>query len=78
MKRKHVPARRCVICKQILPQMELMRYKLSPETGELVADTDKFRIGRGWYACLAPDCQKNILRYRIRRNRQLKSFHNSL
>jgi predicted RNA-binding protein YlxR (DUF448 family) len=54
-RRKHIPVRICVICRQALPKRSLYRIVHVPERG-LVADLSGKMPGRGAYLCSKPTC----------------------
>ena len=54
-RRKHIPVRTCVICRQALPKRSLNRVVQIPEQG-LVIDPSGKMPGRGAYLCSKPAC----------------------
>lgn len=50
MRRKHVPQRTCVACRQVRPKKELIRIIRSP-SGEIEVDETGKKSGRGAYLC---------------------------
>jgi predicted RNA-binding protein YlxR (DUF448 family) len=54
-RRKHVPLRTCVACRQQRPKRELIRVVHTPE-GEIEIDPKGKRPGRGAYLCYDPRC----------------------
>jgi predicted RNA-binding protein YlxR (DUF448 family) len=50
MRRKHVPQRTCVACRQVRPKKELIRIIRSPSGDTEVDETGK-KSGRGAYLC---------------------------
>jgi len=54
-RRKHIPQRTCVICRQVRDKRELVRVVRTPE-GELVIDETGKRNGRGAYLCRQSAC----------------------
>ncbi|NLI60993.1 MAG: YlxR family protein [Clostridiales bacterium] len=55
MKRRKVPLRMCVGCREMKPKKELVRVVRDPE-GEISIDLRGKKAGRGAYICRAPDC----------------------
>ena len=55
MRRKHVPRRTCVACREIGSKRELVRIVRKPEGGVEVDTTGKL-AGRGAYLCKAKAC----------------------
>ena len=53
---KHIAVRMCVACRTMRPTDELIRFVRDFETGEVMADVDKKRFGRGAYICRNSDC----------------------
>lgn len=60
MRRKHVPQRTCVGCRQIRPKRELVRVVRTPAAGVQIDQTGK-RAGRGAYLCRNRECWKVAL-----------------
>lgn len=54
-RRKHVPLRTCVVCRQQRPKRELIRVVRTPE-GTIEIDPKGKRAGRGAYLCYDPQC----------------------
>jgi predicted RNA-binding protein YlxR (DUF448 family) len=54
-RRKHIPVRTCVICRQALPKRSLYRIVQVPERGLVVDLSGKMR-GRGAYLCSKATC----------------------
>jgi len=46
---RHVPLRRCRVCRQQLPKLDLRRWVVVD--GELRRDEDQILPGRGYYSC---------------------------
>ena len=61
MRRKHVPMRTCVVCRQNLPKRELVRIVRAPEGGVLVDPTGK-HPGRGAYVCRRKSCWETLIK----------------
>jgi predicted RNA-binding protein YlxR (DUF448 family) len=55
MRRKHVPQRTCVGCRQVRPKRELLRIVRSPDSRVVVDESGK-RAGRGAYLCRKRSC----------------------
>ncbi|MBN1286107.1 MAG: YlxR family protein [Anaerolineae bacterium] len=60
-RRKHVPMRTCVICRQVKPKRALTRLVCTPDAGVQVDLTGK-QTGRGAYLCDAPACWEKAAR----------------
>ena len=54
-RRKHVPLRSCIACREKLPKRELIRIVRTPE-GTLEIDPKGKRAGRGAYLCRKQEC----------------------
>lgn len=54
-RRRHVPLRTCVGCRQVRPKRQLIRIVRLPDGGVEVDPTGK-RSGRGAYLCPQRDC----------------------
>jgi hypothetical protein len=54
-RRKHTPARTCVVCRTVKPKRELRRLVRTLDEGVQLDLTGK-RAGRGAYLCDAPAC----------------------
>ncbi len=59
-RRKHVPQRTCIGCREIRPKRELIRIVLT-ESGVEVDPTGK-KSGRGAYICKAKSCWEDALK----------------
>ena len=55
MKRKHVPIRTCVGCRQARPKKELIRVDRTPQS-EIEIDLTGKKSGRGAYLCHSKEC----------------------
>jgi predicted RNA-binding protein YlxR (DUF448 family) len=55
MRRKHVPQRTCIVCRQVQSKRTLVRLVRTPE-GHLVIDETGKRNGRGAYLCRQVAC----------------------
>ena len=55
LRRKRVPQRTCVGCRQIRPKRELVRVVRTPAAGVQIDETGK-RSGRGAYLCRNREC----------------------
>lgn len=64
------PMRRCIGCRQSLPQDTLMRFTL--RDGEIVADRDQRNDGRGFYLCRDRKCLEKAIKNKAF-NRMLRS-----
>jgi len=54
-RRKHVPQRTCIACREEKAKRELVRIVRTPE-GNVRVDTTGKQSGRGAYLCLEPRC----------------------
>jgi predicted RNA-binding protein YlxR (DUF448 family) len=63
MRRKHLPRRTCVACREIGSKRELVRIVRRPEGGVVVDPTGKL-AGRGAYLCKAKACWTKALKGR--------------
>lgn len=54
-RRKHVPLRTCIACRQQLPKRDLIRIVRTPE-GSIEIDPKGKRSGRGAYLCRNVQC----------------------
>jgi len=63
MKRKHVPIRTCVGCRQSKPKKELIRVVRTPQL-EIAIDHTGKRSGRGAYLCPSKECLSKALQGR--------------
>ena len=61
MRRKHIPQRTCIGCRQVRSKRELIRIVRTPE-GSLVIDETGKRNGRGAYLCPNQPCWKAALK----------------
>jgi predicted RNA-binding protein YlxR (DUF448 family) len=55
MKKRHVPKRMCVSCRQVMPKHMLLRFVKS-DSGEILMDKAQLLEGRGAYVCSTPSC----------------------
>jgi predicted RNA-binding protein YlxR (DUF448 family) len=60
MRRKHVPQRTCIACREVKAKRELVRLVRTPE-GALVIDETGKRNGRGAYLCRQHTCWEAVL-----------------
>jgi predicted RNA-binding protein YlxR (DUF448 family) len=61
MRRKHVPQRTCIACREAKPKRELVRLVRTPE-GVLIIDETGKRNGRGAYLCHQRACWESALK----------------
>lgn len=61
-RRKHVPQRRCVVCREQFDKRRLTRLVRTPDSGVVVDPTGK-RSGRGAYLCDQPGCWDKAIRH---------------
>ena len=61
MRRKHVPLRTCIVCRQTQGKRELVRLVRTPE-GRLVIDPTGRMNGRGAYLCRQKTCWEAALK----------------
>ncbi|MFQ6057895.1 MAG: RNase P modulator RnpM [Anaerolineae bacterium] len=59
-RRKHIPQRTCVGCRQVRPKREMVRIVRTPTEGVQIDDTGK-RSGRGAYLCPNRACWETAL-----------------
>ena len=64
MKRKKVPIRMCVGCREMKPKKELIRVVRSPE-GEISIDLRGKKPGRGAYICRNSTCMEKAKKNRV-------------
>jgi uncharacterized protein len=65
-KSKHIPLRRCVVCREALPQKELLR--LAQKDGAWQFDLKRRAGGRGAWICLKSQCHETKQLKRFFRN----------
>ncbi len=70
-RRKHVPMRTCVICRQSGPKRSLVRVVAVPDKG-LVIDPSGKLAGRGAYLCRNPGCWEEAVASRDLMSRALR------
>ncbi len=69
-KKKKVPLRICIGCREKMPKKELVRIVRTPEN-EIMLDTTGKKPGRGAYICLREECFKKAVKgKRLERNLQ--------
>jgi predicted RNA-binding protein YlxR (DUF448 family) len=61
MRRKHVPQRTCIVCREVKAKRDLVRLVRTPE-GALVVDETGKRNGRGAYLCRQRTCWETALK----------------
>jgi len=61
MRRKHVPQRTCIVCREVKAKRDLVRLVRTPE-GALVVDGTGKRNGRGAYLCRQRTCWETALK----------------
>ena len=61
MRRKHIPQRTCIGCRQVKAKRELVRIVRTPE-GALVVDETGKQNGRGTYLCPCTSCWEAALK----------------
>lgn len=61
-RRKHVPQRTCVVCRQAADKRRLTRLVRTPDSGVVVDPTGKLN-GRGAYLCDQAACWDKALRH---------------
>jgi len=57
MKKKHVPVRTCIGCRETSAKRALIRIVRTP-TGEVLVDPTGKKSGRGAYVCPSSECLK--------------------
>jgi uncharacterized protein len=65
-KAKHIPLRRCVVCREALPQKELLR--LFQRDGQWQFDLKRLAGGRGCWLCFKSKCHESKQLKRFFRN----------
>lgn len=55
MAKRHVPLRRCVVCRTQQPKSALVRIVRQPD-GRVALDAEQKKSGRGAYLCRQPSC----------------------
>jgi predicted RNA-binding protein YlxR (DUF448 family) len=70
-RRKHVPMRTCVVCRESWPKRSLVRVVAVPEKG-LVIDPGGKLAGRGAYLCRNPSCWEEAIASRDLMSRALR------
>ena len=58
-KKKSVPMRMCIACRQMKPKKEMYRVVKNAD-GEICVDLTGKMAGRGAYICSADECQKKL------------------
>ncbi|MDI3530899.1 MAG: uncharacterized protein PWP60_748 [Candidatus Atribacteria bacterium] len=58
-KKRRIPLRMCVGCRERKPKKELIRIVKTPQ-GELLVDDTGKKAGRGAYVCPKPECVAGI------------------
>ena len=58
-KKKSVPMRMCIACREMKPKKEMLRV-VKNSLGEIFVDTTGKAAGRGAYICTAEECQKKL------------------
>ena len=61
VRRKHIPQRTCVVCRQVRDKRELVRLVRTPG-GDLVIDETGKQNGRGAYLCRQSACWEAALK----------------
>ncbi len=61
MRKKHIPQRTCIGCREIKPKREMVRIVRTPE-GQLVIDERGKLNGRGAYICKTHSCWEAVLK----------------
>lgn len=59
-RRKHIPLRRCIACRQQRAKRDLLRIVRTPE-GQIEIDPTGKRSGRGAYVCATHSCWEMAL-----------------
>ncbi|HBG02662.1 MAG TPA: DUF448 domain-containing protein [Firmicutes bacterium] len=63
MRKKHIPMRTCVGCRQSKPKRDLIRVVRDPE-GKVELDLTGKRSGRGVYICAEEECLEQAVKGR--------------
>ena len=58
-RRKHIPLRTCIVCRQKRPKREMIRVVCSPQ-GDIQVDPRGKLPGRGAYLCPTVRCWQNL------------------
>jgi predicted RNA-binding protein YlxR (DUF448 family) len=61
MRRRHVPQRTCIACRQVQGKRGLIRLVRTPD-GHLVVDAPGKQNGRGAYLCPQVSCWETVLK----------------
>ena len=64
VRRKHVPQRTCVACRQVQGKRALVRVVRTPDSGVVIDPTGK-HSGRGAYVCMSQECWQIALKGRL-------------
>lgn len=56
MAKRHIPLRRCVVCRTQQPKDALVRIVRRPD-GQVELDLEQKKMGRGAYLCRQPSCR---------------------
>ena len=60
-RRRHIPTRTCIACRESRPKRELVRVVRTPE-GSVVVDLTGKKAGRGAYVCRRRNCWERALK----------------
>lgn len=63
LKKRKIPMRQCVGCRESKPKNELIRILKTPDD-EIVLDTTGRQNGRGAYICPSMECYKKAVKYK--------------
>jgi uncharacterized protein len=63
-RKKHVPQRTCVVCREKRDKRDLIRIVHTPDEGTVADPTGK-RNGRGAYLCSQPSCWDKMLHSKV-------------
>lgn len=61
MRKRHIPQRTCVVCRQVFPKRELVRVVRTPE-GKVIIDESGKQAGRGAYLCGQTSCWEGAIK----------------
>jgi predicted RNA-binding protein YlxR (DUF448 family) len=61
LRKKRVPLRLCLGCRQVKPKKELVRVVRSPD-GAVDLDPTGKKAGRGAYVCPSPECLESAVK----------------
>lgn len=63
-KKRKIPMRMCIGCREMKPKRDMIRVVKSPE-GDISLDYKGKAAGRGAYLCHNPDCLEKAIKHRL-------------